>query len=130
MLETAATAVLAVAAAYLVLLGGTCFLAPLRASRFLLAFASSRGKHYAEMLVRIVVGGALLILSGSMQESGILAAIGWILVVTSVVLLLLPWQHHQNFARRVVPRALQHIKVIGMASLVLGAAVLGGVLSR
>lgn len=129
MLETAATAVLSVAAIYLVILGAACLLAPERASRFLLGFASSRSKHYAEMLIRIVIGCALLILSERIHESRILAAIGWILVVTSIVLLLLPWRHHQKFAGRAVPLAIKHIRLIGLASLALGAAVLGAVLS-
>jgi hypothetical protein len=45
---------------FFIALGGVAFAAPAVASRFLLSFAGSPGKHYAELAVRFIVGGALL----------------------------------------------------------------------
>lgn len=109
---------------YLVGLGVLSLAAPAQAGRFLLGFANSATGHYLELLVRLLVGGAFLLHSPQMAFSAVFAAFGWVLLITTAVLILVPWQWHQRFAERSVPQALRHLKLVALASLLLGGSVL------
>ena len=50
-----------------------------------------------------------------------------IILGTTAVLLLVPWRWHRRFASKAVPRALPYLRLIALASLVSGAAVLAAV---
>jgi protein-S-isoprenylcysteine O-methyltransferase Ste14 len=47
---------------------------------------------------------------------------GWLLLGSSAVMLLLPWQWHQRFARHTVPAIAPWLGCIGFVSLLLGSA--------
>jgi uncharacterized protein YjeT (DUF2065 family) len=49
---------------------------------------------------------------------------GWLLVVTTAGLALVPWRWHRAFAQRVVPHATRHLRWLGLASLLLAVLVL------
>jgi len=49
---------------------------------------------------------------------------GWVLLVTSACLLLVPWRWHHRFAQFAVTRVTRYIGLVGVASLVLGGFVL------
>ena len=121
-------ALVVLAGAYFIGLGGLSLFAPHRASRFLLGFAASPAKHYAEMAARLVVGGALVLQAPRMSFPGAFHLFGWVLVVTTACLLLVPWQWHRRFAERVVPAATRYITLVGMVSLALGVLLLAAVL--
>mgnify|MGYP003407782027 FL=1 len=124
MIDMLATAVVFLTGLYLVVLGVAAFVAPNVAARFLLGHAGSAAAHYAELLVRLIVGGALLLTADSMQFPAVFSAIGWVLLITAAGLLLVPWQWHRRFAQRFVPQAVRHLKLLGAASLVFGGSVL------
>lgn len=127
MIEAAALAVVGMAGVYLVALGATCLAAPARAGRFLSSFARSPSWHRAELAVRFLVGGALVIAASRLPGPGLFAAAGWALIATTAVLLALPWRWHRRFAGETVPRALRALPLLGLASLALGAGVLAAV---
>ena len=112
---------------YLLGLGLAALLAPGLASRFLLGFASSARAHYAELLVRVLVGGSLMVAAPRLAASGVWAVFGGVLVATSLVMLCLPWRWHQRFAQRSVPAALRHVAWVGVGALAAGAGLLGAV---
>ena len=124
MTEVLAIAIVVIVALYFIALGATALLAPAIAKRFLLGFASSALTHYLELTTRLIVGGALLVQSPRMHFSPAFELFGWVLVVTTVCLLLIPWQWHHRFAKYAVPHAIRYITLIGLSSIVLGGFVL------
>jgi hypothetical protein len=125
--------IVAAAASYFLLLGGVALLKPSYASGFLRGFADSAAKHYLELALRILVGLALIALAAHTPAASALLIVGWILVGTTLVLLLLPWRIHHRFTQSSVPRALQFLPLIGLSSLAiamwLGWAVVMSVMS-
>lgn len=126
-IETAALTLAACAGVFFVSLGGSSLFAPARAGRFLLGFANSARKHYAELAVRLLVGAAFVIAAPRMAAPGAFACFGWLLLGTTTFLLLVPWRWHHHFASRAVPKALAFLAPIGVASVAMGALVLWGV---
>lgn len=130
MIPALTATIIATAALYLVGFGSASFLAPAAVGRFLLRFASSALAHYAELGVRVAVGAALIHRAPTMLGGEAFRVLGWILVGTTVALACLPWQMHRRIAERAVPRALAHLKLMGLAALAAGAALLVGMLSN
>ena len=99
---------------------------PLLAKRFLTSFASSARAHYVEQLSRLVAGTATVIFSPSMWYSDVFALFGWLIVVTAVGLLLVPWQWHHRFGKWAIPLAIRHMKLYAVGAFALGAFILYG----
>jgi len=130
MLDVATFIVVMLCGAYFVVLGLASLVAPERAKDFLLGFASTAAKHYLELALRMIVGASLVVQAPQLEFSRAVTVFGWILIVTTAVLLLTPWKWHQRFAERTVPAALRFITLIGIASLLIGAFVLAILLRR
>lgn len=124
LVETFAFAVTVLAGAYLVALGAASLLAPTRASQFLLGFASSQRLHVTEMCLRLLVGGALVLFAPRMPLSPVFGLFGWVLIATSICLLLIPWKWHHRFAQRAVPLFTRRIALLGLVSLAIGGLIL------
>jgi hypothetical protein len=123
-IEVVALGAVVAAALFFVSLGGASLMAPARARMFLLAFAGSRSKHYAELALRFIVGGAFVLSAPRLLSPVIFSAFGWVLLGTTAVLLLVPWRWHQRFAQRFVPEALRFLPLIGVCSLILGVLII------
>ena len=93
----------------------------------LLGFAGSPRAHYTELLIRSVVGGSFVVYAPRMLLPTTFRLFGWVLLVTTGVLLLLPWRWHHRFAQLVVPQAIRYITLIGWCSLALGVLILAAV---
>jgi hypothetical protein len=107
------------------LLGITALLAPSRAERFLLGFAATATRHYAELAVRLLIGAAFVAVAPRrLPGAAAFEAVGWALLGTTAVLLLVPWRWHRRFSEQAVPRALRLLPALGMASLAGGLAIL------
>ena len=63
MVLVAAKTILAAVAIFFLILGSAALIRPSSARRFLLGFAKSAPKHYAELAARFVVGGAMLLVA-------------------------------------------------------------------
>lgn len=113
---------------YLIGLAAVSLFAPARATRFLGGFAGSARAHCTELAVRLIAGGALVLYAPHMRFSGAFAVAGWGLIVTTAALCAVPWRWHRWFARRAVPRAIPHLKLIAVASFLLGGAVVASVI--
>jgi len=113
---------------YLIGLAVVLLLSPARASLFLGGFASSAFTHYLELVLRLIVGGAILLSAPGMLFSGFFVILGWILVVTTVGLFAVPWQWHQRFAQWGVPYATRNTRLVAVASFVFGGFVLASVI--
>ena len=128
MLEALALMLVVLTALYFFVLAAASLLVPAKAGRFLLGFASSPRAHYIELFIRLLVGAALLIYASRMFAPAVFSFFGWLLIITTGCLFLLPWQWHQRFAQHAVPRAISYIKVIGISSLALGVLILTAVI--
>jgi hypothetical protein len=127
LIEVFALAAIVLAALYLLSLGAATLVAPARASRFLLGFASSQSIHFLELSLRFVVGVALVLYAPRMFLSGAFDLFGWVLLVTTACLLLIPWRWHHRFAQHAVPLFTRHIVWVGLVSLAIGGFILAAV---
>ncbi len=127
MLEALALTVISLSGLYFCILGTASLFAPNKAISFLLGFASSPRVHYIELSIRLLVGASLVIYAPRVATPGAFSLFGWILLVTTTCLLLLPWRWHHQFAKQAVPRVTSFIKVIGIFSLTLGGFILAAV---
>lgn len=127
MIQVLALTAVVFAGLYFIALAVVSLLMPVRANGFLLGFADSALKHYAELFVRLAVGSALILYAPRMLFSDAFELFGWVLLVTTACLLLIPWRWHHRFAQQAVPRATRHITLIGLASLALGGLILAAV---
>ena len=101
---------------------------PMLAQRILKSFASSPRAHYTEQAIRLTVGAAIVVFAPSMLFSNFFMFFGWLLVVTTVGLLLIPWQWHHKFADWAIPLAIRHLKLYAIGTFVLGSFILYSVL--
>ena len=124
MLSALALVTVVMAGLGLLTLAAVSFCRPERARSFLLGFAESPTKHYLELGVRVAVGSAFLLHAPRAPFPEAFTLLGWILIATTVGLLLLPWHVHRRFARWAVPHALQRPAFIGTSSLVFGTLVI------
>lgn len=119
-----AKAIVVVVAIFFLMLGAVALVRPPIARGFLLGFASNGLKHYAELLARVLVGGSLLLIARNSAYLTILSAFGWLLIVTTAFMAVVPWHFHHRFTQSAVPKALRFLPLIGITSLVIGALLL------
>jgi len=109
---------------YLVGLATVAIVSPERAKLFLASFASSAFVHFLELFVRLISGAALVLYAPQMKFSGFFAVFGWVIVVTTLGLFLVPWRWHHRFANWSVPLATRNMTLFAFGSLVGGLFVL------
>ena len=97
-----------------------------RAERFLNLFARTARAHYTEQVSRLVIGTAIVIFSPAMWYSPVFAGFGWLIVVSSVALLLMPWRWHQRFGETARPLLIRYLKVYAVGAFALGVFILYG----
>lgn len=116
------------AGSFLLLQGVLALLRPQSVRRFLDGFAASAALHLTELALRIAVGAGFI---GYAERSALpwaFIGFGWLLVLTSLPLLLVPWRWHRRFARWAVPLATRWMWPYAVGCLAAGAAILAGVL--
>jgi hypothetical protein len=113
----------------LFLIGLACvaFANPPVVERFLTSFASSARTHYIEQALRLVIGASLIVLSPTMWQSNLFRIVGWLIVVSSVGLLLIPWRWHHRFGERVLPLLVRHLSLYAVGFAAFGLLLLTGV---
>jgi len=97
------------------------------AERFLRAFASSARAHYTEQALRLIAGGATVIFAPSMWYADLFKLFGWLIVVTAVALLLLPWSWHHEYGKWAIPLVIRHMKLFALGAVALGILIFYGV---
>ncbi len=114
----------ALAGLYLLGLAAAAVVAPTRLRRYLAAHASSAALHFLEMAVRIVVGISLVLTAPRMRFPAAFGAFGWLLIATSLVICLMPWQWHQRFGQRSLPLITERIAILAIGALCGGVLLL------
>ncbi|HEY9030899.1 MAG TPA: hypothetical protein VIM93_06015 [Kangiella sp.] len=120
--------IILVAALFLIGFAFIAFIKPTTAKHFLHQFASSAQTHYSEQLIRIVFGLSLILYAPQMQFMHFHLALGWLLVITSLALLGVPWRWHKKFADKVIPWVILLLPVYAIGCLVLGGTLVYGLL--
>ena len=106
---------------------GMTFAKPAIAEQFLMRFASSARTHYIEQAFRLLIGGALVVLSPAMWHPNVFWLVGWAIVVSSIALMCVPWQWHHEFGERVRPILFRHLRLYAVGSFAFGTLLLYGV---
>ncbi|AOE50344.1 hypothetical protein [Kangiella sediminilitoris] len=99
-------------------------IAKTKAIHFLEAFAKTPFYHFLEQTLRLIIGAALVTASPIMLYSDLFGILGWVVIITSLMLIGLPWRWHQKFAQKVIPTVKKYIHVYGVLSFTLGALTL------
>lgn len=97
---------------------------PSHAERFLRGFASSALTHYTEQGMRLVVGAAIVTFASSMRYPELFKLFGWLIIVSTAALLLIPWQWHNKFASLVMPPVFRGMRLFALGAFTLGAFIL------
>jgi hypothetical protein len=100
---------------------------PKLAEGFLRSFASSARAHYTEQALRLIAGAGMVVFAPSMWYADLFRIFGWLIVVTTVGLLLLPWRWHHEVGKRVMPLVIRRMKLFALGALALGLFVFYGV---
>ncbi len=129
MLNTLAAGVMALTGLFFLAFGTLALVQPQRVRDFLLGFAGSQRLHYFELAVRVLIGAAFVLRAPDTALPGLFTVFGWLLLITSAGLALLPWQLHRRFAAKSVPQALRVLPLLGLVALLAGAGVLYGLLA-
>lgn len=115
---------------WLIGLALTIVVVPERAERFLTGFASSARAHYTEQLFRLIAGSAIIVFSPEMRFPGVFRAFGWLIVLTTLGLIVVPWRWHREFGKWAIPLAVRHIKLYALGAFALGAFILYAVFAQ
>ena len=126
-MNAVAGAILVAFGLFLVSLAVVVFAKPAVAERFFMAFASSARAHYTEQIVRLLIGASLVIRSGAMWQPKVFWFVGWGIVLSSLVLILTPWQWHDRFGEEVRPMLIRHMKLFAVGLLAFGVLLIYGV---
>jgi hypothetical protein len=97
---------------------------PPLAERFLRSFASSARAHYTEQGLRLLVGAAMVLFANSMWFPRLFELFGWVLVVTAIGLILMPWRWHQKFGTWAIPLVIRHMRLFALGAFALGGFIL------
>lgn len=119
-----AKAIILIAAIFFLIFGIIALARPPLAGKFLHGFANTALKHYAELFTRILIGGSLLLVAYQSTYSTVLLVFGWLLIVTTAFMALVPWRLHYRFTQSAVPKALRFLPLMGITSLAIGSLLL------
>jgi hypothetical protein len=108
-------------------IGSVMFVRPVLFERFICSFASSARAHYTEMSFRLLLGVSMVLLSQAMRQAGLFLVIGWTIVASTVVLLILPWQWHHRLRPRVLPVLLRYMRLYALGAFLFGVFLLYGI---
>ena len=126
-MNAVAGAILVAFGLFLVGLTIVVFAKPAVAERFFMSFASSARAHYTEQVIRLLIGASLVLRSTAMWQPKVFWFVGWAIVLSSLVLILSPWQWHQRFGEKVRPMLIRRMKLFAVGLLAFGVLLLYGV---
>ena len=109
---------------WLIGVSGFMLVAPRRALKVLGAMGGSPAVHFGEMALRTTAGIALVLAAAASRFPPAIALIGWFLVVSAVVLMMLPRRWHASYSTWWA----QRIPVIAVRLLAPLSVVAGGAL--
>jgi hypothetical protein len=97
---------------------------PPLADRFLKSFASSARTHYTEQGLRLLAGAAIVVFANSMWYPRLFELFGWLVAVTAIGLILMPWRWHQKFGNWAMPMVIRNMRLFALGAFALGGFIL------
>ena len=91
---------------------------------YLSSFAGSAKAHYLEQLLRLIVGLALLVYSGEMLFPDAFRLFGWVIIVTTILLLIMPWKWHNRFGKWAIPFVTRNLSLYAVSAAIMGLVML------
>ena len=91
---------------------------------FLSSFASSAKAHYIEQLLRLIAGLGLLIYSDNMLFPDLFGILGWVLIATSVSLIIMPWKWHNKFGKWALPFVIRNLVLYAVSASIMGLVIM------
>lgn len=88
------------------------------------SFASSARAHYLEQILRLIVGMAMLLFSKSMLYAQFFELFAWIIILSTIVLILIPWTWHNELGKRVIPLTIRNLKFYAVSASIFGVFIL------
>ena len=88
------------------------------------SFASSARAHYLEQILRLIVGMSMLSFSKSMLYARFFEMFAWIIILSTVLLMLIPWTWHNKLGKRVIPLTIQNLKFYAVSASIFGIFIL------
>jgi uncharacterized protein YjeT (DUF2065 family) len=83
---------------FIILCGLLMLFAPKRANDYLRKFGSTNFINYAELVIRILIGIAMIFASDISKFPDIFRIFGWFMVITGLILCCVPRRIHHNFS--------------------------------
>lgn len=123
-LNIVAAITIVLAGIWLIGLAVVAFVRPERVKDFFGKFASSAFTHFFEMFLRLIVGAAFVIYAPQMKFPMVFTIFGWLLIVTTAVLMFVPWKLHRRFADKSLPMVNNWMALFGIVSFFCGIFVL------
>ena len=121
--------VVAVFGCFLIALSGVIFIKPALAERFFKLFASSERAHYTDQALRLLIGASMIVVAPAVWRADLFQLIGWAIVVTAVVLILLPWRWHHRFGQWAIPLVLRNMRFYAVGLFAFGVFLLFSLLA-
>lgn len=94
------------------------------AASYFSSFASSARAHYLEQILRLIVGMAMLSFSKSMLYAQFFELFAWIIILSTIVLILIPWTWHSKLGKRVIPLTIRNLKFYAVSASIFGVFIL------
>ena len=88
------------------------------------SFASSARAHYLEQILRLIVGMSMLSFSKSMLYARFFELFAWIIILSTIVLILIPWTWHNKLGKRVIPLTIRNLKFYAVSASIFGVFIL------
>lgn len=127
-MNTLAAVIVVLAGIWLIGLAVAAIAKPDFVKQFFDKFASSAFTHFLEMFLRLIVGAAFVIYSPQMRFSVIFTVFGWLLILTTAVLMFVPWRLHRRFADRSLPMVTSRMMLFAIVSTFGGIIILSSVI--
>jgi hypothetical protein len=123
-METAAGIITTLFGLYLIALLIATLLKKNSVVKFFSSFAVSAKAHYTEQLLRMMVGSGLVVYSKKMLYPELFEIFGWVLIVTTALLLVMPWQWHYRFGKWAIPFMLKNLFFYAVFASLMGLVIL------
>ena len=88
------------------------------------SFASSARAHYLEQMLRLIVGTSMLLFSKSMLYAQFFEMFAWIIILSTIALILIPWTWHNKLGKRVIPLTIRNLKFYAVSASIFGIFIL------
>jgi hypothetical protein len=94
------------------------------AVRYFSSFASSARAHYLEQVVRLIIGISMLTFSKSMLYPQFFEIFAWIIILSTVVLIVIPWTWHNKAGKWAIPLTIRNLKFYAVSASIFGVFLL------